>query len=311
MIFVLDNTLQDCGDDAKYQLARLIFGVVRNGHYVDSNPIIWGWIKDNILVEDFLARYEIELIGKNKNFRDPSSMLKNFLSKILIGYEAGMITPHEAQRLIDEPSYIVVENENNDWPVVRNWIDLLKNDKTFKTINSLVENKKNRKHVRPYNAGSSGQIVNILTQRQQLFGRSLAQFKVMALYDSDKKAYEEDFSNEKKKIADCIDEYGLVGHILYKREMENYFPLECYKRAGLIDDTITYSSNVGWDFEDIETFIKNSGSKKKYEKSKLPTLAQYINREELIDVVKHHPVGYLEYTVNEIQLVILKIAKMI
>lgn len=310
MIFVLDNSLRDIGGDAKYHLARLVFGIVAKGHYVDSSSITWNWVEDNVLVGEFLSNYEMELIRKNREFRDPSSVLYEYLSKIFIGYGLGMVTPKEAQCLINEPSYVVVENENNDWPVIRKWIDFLKNDRMFKTINTLVEHKKSMQDVRPYNAGSSGQIVNTLTQRQQFFG-SLAKYKVMALYDSDKESYEKELSNEKKKIAVCINEYGLIGHMLYKREMENYFPLECYKRARLIDDNIDYPQELDWDYVDVETFTKSCGSRRKYEKSRLPDLVQYISKQELMDIVRHHPVSCSGYTINEIQLVILEIAKLI
>ena len=56
----------------------------------------------------------------------------------------------------------------------------------------------------------------------------------MTFIDSDKGDAAADFSNEKKKIIQAMAEAGIEGHILHKREMENYFTEANYRAAGII-----------------------------------------------------------------------------
>ena len=309
MILTLDSSLKQADDKTKYQLAQLIVCIVKNGHYVKDHPATWQWIESCVLKDNFLSKYDIELIKKNQEFRDCPMIFDRYLSQVVVGYSVGMITPLEAMNLVSMPSYIVVENDNNDWPVLRKWIELLKNDRNFKTINRLVEKKKNEKVLRPYNAGSSGQIINTLNQRMTDFG-TLSKYKVMALYDSDKTTIHAELSNEKKRISEHIINCELIGHVLYKREMENYFPLDCYIAACLADEGLSYPSGSDWDFIDVEKFIK-SKSKRKYEKKDLPTLVDYISKEFLEERVYHHPVNHQGIVITEIQNIILKFAKIV
>lgn len=309
MIFILDSSLEQSDDRGKYQLAKLIGCIVEDGHYVKDHPATWQWIENSVLIGKFLSQYEIELIKKNQEFRDIPTILDKYLSHVVVGYSAGMTTPKEAIPLVSMPSYVIVENENNDWPVLRKWIELLKNDRGFKTINRWVEKKKDERALRPYNAGSSGQIINTIKQRMVDFG-TLSKYKVMVLCDSDKAAAGAELSNEKKKIGECIKNNALIGHVLYKREMENYFPLECYITARLADEGLCYPNGQDWDFEDVETFIK-SNSTRKYEKKDLPTLTHYINKELLEGRIAHHPVNHQGIAMTEIQNIILKFAQIV
>lgn len=309
MIFTLDSSLKQSDNKGKYQLAQFISHIVKDGHYVKDRPTTWQWIENNVLTGNYLSQYDIELIKKNQEFRDIPMILDRYLSNVIIGYSVGMITPQAAIPLVSMPSYVVVENENNDWPVLRKWIELLKNDKRFKTINRLVEKKKDERALRPYNAGSSGQIINTLEQRMAEFG-TLSKYKVMALYDSDKSDVGAEPSNEKKKISEYIKNNALTGHVLYKREMENYFPLECYITARLADEGLCYPNGQDWDFEDVQNYIKLN-STRKYEKKDLPTLVNYINKELLEGRIVHHPVNHQGISMTEIQNIILKFVQIV
>ena len=144
MIFTLDSSLEQSDDKGKNQLAQFISHIVKNGHYVKDRPTTWQWIENKVLIVNYLSLCDIELIKKNQEFRDIPMILNRYLSHVIVGYSVGMITPQEAIPLVSMPSYVVVENENNDWPVLRKWIELLKNDRGFKTINRLVEKKKEK-----------------------------------------------------------------------------------------------------------------------------------------------------------------------
>lgn len=311
MIFVFDDSLTAIDRDEKVALAKLIVAIVEKKHYVKVVFSLWQWVEREVLIGDFLGTIDIELIRKNKEFRDITGIMTNYLTQINVGYGQDFIQPSLAKVLVDKPSYVVVENEANDWLVLRKWIELMKNDRAFKSINILVEKKKQDRLIIPYNAGSAGQIINILRERMADFG-TLSRYKVMAVCDSDKKSIGEELSKEKKKIQDFSNERGLMHHQLYKREMENYFSLDCYIKAGFADNGLTYSlSEQDWDFEDVEEYIKINSKGKSYDKKGLPLLCNYIDKKTLMRRTAHHPLDYEGKSINEIQLIILKFAKLV
>lgn len=311
MIFVFDDSLTAIDRDEKVALAKLLVAIIEKKHYVKVVSLMWQWVEKEVLIGSFLGTMDIELIRKNKEFRDITEFMTNYLSQVNVGCGQGFIKPSLAKELVDKPSYVVVENEANDWPVLRKWIELMKNDRAFKSINILVEKKKQDRLIRPYNAGSAGQIINTLRGRMADFG-TLSCYKVMAVYDSDKRSVNEDLSKEKKKIQDFSKEEGLMHHRLYKREMENYFSLDCYIKANFADGDLTYpESEQDWDFEDVEKYIKISSKGKSYDKKGLSLLCNYIDKETLMRRTAHHPLAYNGKSINEIQLIILKFAKLI
>lgn len=142
MIFVFDDSLTAIDRDEKVALAKLIVAIVEKKHYVKVVFSLWQWVEREVLIGDFLGTIDIELIRKNKEFRDITGIMTNYLTQINVGYGQDFIQPSLAKVLVDKPSYVVVENEANDWLVLRKWIELMKNDRAFKSINILVEKKK-------------------------------------------------------------------------------------------------------------------------------------------------------------------------
>lgn len=311
MILIFNESLKDIDDDAKMGLAKLVLGIMDNKHYLQVSSSMWDWLEKNILINQYLGREDIEKIRTNTQFRDVPNSMKKYLSQINIGYGQEDVEPSKASLLITNPSYIVVENGFNDWHVLRKWIELMKNDHTFKSINTLVEQKKSMKAIQASNAGSAGQIINSLLAKMDIF-KELTRYKVISVCDSDRDACDAKLSKEKVKIQEFSNENSLINHILYKREIENYFDLKYYQKAGFADEDLSYdNSTYGWDFEDVEKYIKNESKSKFYQKKNLRTLCEYINRKGLIKIVEHHPVKYEGFQINEIQSLILKIAKVI
>ena len=310
MIFVLDESLKNIDKEGKGVLAKLIAAIAERKHYMKVSSQVWQWIDEEILTTRFLGSMDIELIRKNNEFRDITKTMSDYLSQIYVGCKQGCIEPCRAILLVEKPSYVVVENEANDWPVLRKWIELMKNERTFRSINMLVEKKKCAGELRPYNAGSCGQIINILLERMAEFGE-LSSYKVMAVYDSDKELENAELSNEKKKIQSFTTEKRMMDHRLYKREMENYFELECYKKARLADDDLIYALPVqSWDFEDVEKYIRDN-STRHYKKQNLPILSNYIDKRKLMNITAHHSLLHNGMNISEIQLLILKFAKLV
>lgn len=310
MVFVLDESLERLDERAKGALAKLLVAIVEKLHYVKSTPEVWQWIESEVLTTQFLGLMDINLIRKNNEFRDVKGMMLRHLSQIRVGCGEGCIDPGRAIGLVDKPSYVVVENEANDWPVLRHWIELMKNERAFKSINSLVEKKKTAGDIRPYNAGSGGQIINTLSGRVAEFAE-WGKYKVMAVYDSDKESEDAQLGNEKKKIQEYASRNELMNHVLFKREMENYFSLECYRKARLADNELVYPYSVqSWDFEDVENYIRRN-STKHYRKQDLPKLNNYIDKHELKSITEHHTLVHDGMRISEVQSLILKFARLV
>lgn len=306
MIFKIDSSLKNAEGKSAKELADLILHISNAQHNIVCEPDMWKWMTEHLLINEYLSNWDIQLINGNKQLRDITHAKSRYLSTVTIGREAGMFSPSEADKLVSLPSLVIVENEQNDWAVIQIWIDLLKNDRTYKDVNTIVCKRKDANDFRAYNAGTSGQIINTIAQRQAIYGSTIP-YKVTTLIDSDKGDAAAVFSKEKKKIIQAMAEAGIEGHILHKREMENYFTEANYRAAGIIAPGVTVPvyTDEEWDFIDIE-----NASFTNYKKKQLPTLARYLDKPSLLSRVDVRKVTYNDEVMNEIQMIILKFAKL-
>lgn len=306
MIFKIDSSLKNAEGKSVKELADLILHISNAQHNIVCEPDMWKWMTEHLLINEYLSNWDIQLINGNKQLRDITHAKSRYLSTVTIGREAGMFSPAEADKLVSQPSLVIVENEQNDWAVIQKWIDLLKNDRTYKDVNTIVCKRKDANDFRAYNAGSSGQIANSIAQRHTIYGSTIP-YKVTTLIDSDKGDAAADFSNEKKKIIQAMAKAGIEGHILHKREMENYFTEANYRAAGIIAPGVPVPvyTDEEWDFIDIE-----NASFTNYKKKQLPTLVQYLDKPSLLSRVDVRKVTYNGEVINEIQMIILKFAKL-
>ena len=306
MIFKIDSSLKNAEGKSAKELADLILHISNAQHNIVCEPDMWKWMTEHLLINEYLSNWDIQLINGNKQLRDITHAKSRYLSTVTIGREAGMFSPAEADKLVSQPSLVIVENEQNDWAVIQIWIDLLKNDRTYKDVNTIVCKRKDANDFRAYNAGTSGQIINTIAQRQAIYGSTIP-YKVTTLIDSDKGDAAAVFSKEKKKIIQAMAEAGIEGHILHKREMENYFTEANYRAAGIIAPGVTVPvyTDEEWDFIDIE-----NASFTNYKKKQLPTLARYLDKPSLLSRVDVRKVTYNDEVMNEIQMIILKFAKL-
>ena len=304
MIFKIDSSLKNAEGKSAKELADLILHISNAQHNIVCEPDMWKWMTEHLLINEYLSNWDIQLINGNKQLRDITHAKSRYLSTVTIGMEAGMFSPAEADKLVSQPSLVIVENEQNDWAVIQKWIDLLKNDRTYKDVNTIVCKRKDAKDFRAYNAGSSGQIANSIAQRQAIYGSTIP-YKVTTLIDSDKRDADDDFKDE--KIIKAMEEAGIEGHILHKREMENYFTEANYRAAGIIAPGVPVPvfTDEEWDFIDIE-----NASFTNYKKKQLPTLVQYLDKPSLLSRVDVRKVTYNGEVINEIQMIILKFAKL-
>lgn len=306
MIFKFDDSIQIISGKAVKDTADLILHISGQNHHISCDADLWQWLELKFMKSyEYLSKWDLQSIRSNRSLRDITAEKRKYLSTVVVGYGDGMFTPPEAMELVRKPSLVIVENEANDWAVVRKWIDLLKKDRQYGNINTIVCQRKDSGYLRPYNAGSSGQIVNSIIQRQKEYHKGTG-YKVTVLLDSDKTGPEDALSNEKEKIRQAMVDAGIEGHILYKREMENYFSESVYREAKMIQtDSVPPYSDEDWDFLDIE-----KAPFTKYKKKDLPTLVEYLDKSSLLKRVGAGRRDYLGEMMNEIQIIIMKLARL-
>lgn len=308
MIFNIDHSLKKVeGVAAKEkELADFILKVSKTRHNLWCENSMWKWLEGHVFIGRYLAEWDMELLRKDMQLRDITQTKRHYLSTVTVGYENNMLSPAEVVKCLDKPSQVIVENAQNDWAVICKWIDLMKNDRTYKDVCTIVCKRKDASMLSYYNAGSCGQIVNSIELCKKVFGGVLP-YKVTLLVDSDKSSPSAALSNEKQNILDAMSDYGMDGHILWKREMENYFSEDVYRAARMIDPhaTIPNYTPEDWDFMDIENqaFIK-------YKKKQLPDLVMYLDKPSLLSLVEKKKEKYGGEMMNEIQMLILKFAKL-
>ncbi len=298
MIFYFDNDIQTANNDQqKKAFADLIVYICNNNHYVKCDTVVSSWIDTNIFNTKYLAQIDIDIIKQCKMRRDITQELINNLSTVHIGISKG-ISPSDALRLFQRASRVIVENGANDWAVICKWIDLMKKDRYFKNINAIVCERKDSKLLDQDNAGTCGQVIKHIDILKKNFGVA-TKYKVSLVIDSDKHFASDTLTNEKLNIIKKMKAENIDGHILHKREMENYFPLSLYKEAGMTHNNCPEPTDT-WDYIDVE-----NANYIKYKKNQLPDLTKWLDKKALLKCVGENTAS----NPNEIQEIILKLAK--
>ncbi len=168
---------------------------------------------------------------------------KQYLTRLVIGYDLGEIHPDDAYRIIKERSIVIVENNPNDWKFIRGIIDKYQSFGKRKNIYKLIKKSldSDSHYLTCDHAGGSGIQSQIESWATGIY-QNIYNFKLMALFDSDKK-HANDFKQDYKNLLaylktrsisnppaenDLIYEESdlIVWHMLFKRCIENYIPLD-------------------------------------------------------------------------------------
>ena len=122
------------------------------------------------------------------------------------------------------------------------------------------------------------------------------------LFDSDKNKKDDEAKNS--ALTNFLNQEGYDYHELEKREIENYFPISTYEKAGLLipgADTQNITEEE-WDYMDI-----GKSGLVKMEKKDVLSLSEYLTKPELQQRVRNT----VQNGRDEIQRVILFLAKYI
>ena len=302
MIFSIDHSVIEQGEEVILNFAKTLLDAAEKQHYVQVSPKVLLWIEQELFnTNKYLGTLARESLKGNKDFWQPTSMCQKYQRHVTIGYNTNMLPVEKMALLVEEPSVVVLENGRYDWAVIKKWIELYKNDRGLKTINQQVNRAVITHQLREHNAGGgNGSITNIIKELMHIY-EGLHALRLTTVFDSDKHSAH-DATDHNQHLKAFLDKNQIKWHELKKREIENYFDIETYRRAGLLaDNAQDYDFTAEeWDFLDI-------GKSKiiKMEKRDVERLSELLIKDEL----KKHATALSGE--DEIQAIILHLAKYI
>jgi hypothetical protein len=208
-----------------------------NGQYIfDSNEI-------SNLHMSVIQRGVLKEFLSKESHRNITRLHNQYLTHIIVGMDENNneIHPDYAHKIIKERSKILVENGINDWKFIKGVCQKYSNAKIkrrsiYKMIDEAIKNE----FLEPEHCGGIGDIKKI-TQKWVDSSRykSIFRYKLMAIFDSDRETFNEvtkhkdkieyfkQVEGEVQSIINYEYEFSdlIVWHVLYKRKIENYIPL--------------------------------------------------------------------------------------
>lgn len=216
MIFKLDESVLASTD--KKTFANFISIASKANQKVDCTESVWNYIEQQILNTNYLGKIDIEEIKENVDLRDIKTIYRTHFTEVLVGNGEGMINIDVALQILNNESYIILENSRYDWPTIKKWIETFdgKVGDKYKTINSIVHNAVKNNKLLPDHAGGCGP--NIINRIETLRNGKYAQIyslKLSTIYDSDKKSKEEGAKHPE------LEKYLSENHILRHELINN------------------------------------------------------------------------------------------
>ncbi|MEA5418499.1 hypothetical protein VB712_04620 [Spirulina sp. CCNP1310] len=339
-----DCTIQEC-------LADILVLLLDDKHLIDMQSISliffneenYYIFSDHPIAQEYMSKRNRELL-KNyiQNYRQQiTRLLKNYLSSMTIGmnYELGEITPQDAYRIIKHESQIVLENEITDWKFIKCICEKYANARRLKrnSVYQLINKSLTNELLIPHHSGGIGEIPKIVDSiKDSQKYKNVYKYKIMALFDSDKPGDQKNSPSniiallkyfKQKEINDQTIqssdyEYDpgsdlIIWHMLYKRKIENYVPLDVlFYNLTSVDDTkkkqLKDISPSELDY--LQYDQHNVGIGKSKIKQQFPDFfLKHFSYEELEKRCEHHKIQDVisGERISEIEQILLKIARIV
>lgn len=345
MIIKIDSDLFFSEDKAILEsLTNIVLEIINN---FDHKKFLWEidevedfseLIKDTIWYKEYLSNTKQELLEETlvkiqRESTHISELQKNYLTTILIGVGKGKTLPKEAEKLVHERAKVILENATNDWKFITGIIQKYKKHKQRGNLYKRLYEAIDKKWIEPEHAGGKGDLPKRVNDLLNRYG-AIYHLKLVAIFDSDKKSKAASIPNAQQKLIKFLKNIPetnsleittyektdkIIWHMLYKREMENYLPLEVLKKY-LPDETNSLSklrekNEDEYDFCDMEAIFVEQ-NKSIDVKNEFPKLFKKDSwtRNLLEDRCKHHPCSVEEpdkKPISEIEQILLKLIKII
>lgn len=343
MIFSINETLFKVNNpQIQHELADIIVLLIQDKYLLDFSSITHIFyddtgvfiFKDSKFAKTFfsnanlliLEEYIDSLLQKSDYL---TSEQKKYFSSCTIGLNPGEVSPSVALKLITESSKVILENATNDWNFIKGIASKYSNHKKRKSIYKQVLRAIQNHWLESEQAGGKGQIIARFQDLSANKYQDIYSYKLMALMDSDRDSGVE-LDVEIKRIIEFFKQRGISDytevfyeetdliswHMLYKRETENYVPLEIIRDKidlGNLRDDLAKKTDEELDFLKYEKYLPAEVDVKRA----FPLLfLENFTRDKLENRCKHHfidietPNGTIEQ-VSEIEQILLKLAKII
>ncbi|WP_027402379.1 hypothetical protein [Aphanizomenon flos-aquae] len=332
-------------DDMQSILADILIELLKDNHFIDTRSIEGIFFDNekkyifskNKIAQSHLSDTKREYLALyiETKIRQPITKLyRDHITHITIGTNPGEIHPRDAYKILTERSKIIVENIINDGKFIKGICQKYSSKKSRKTIYKLIDIAIKKEILEFYNAGGIGGIETI-TQYCIDASRysNIHKYKLMAIFDSDK-THINDFKERYRNLIEFLksrpiskppenndisyeDNDLIIWHILYKRKIENYIPLDIlFKKAPFITQTQKdhLSSKSESDLDFLEYNKDNNDIGQMSIKKEFPEMfISDFSYRELEKRCEHHKVFLPEAneSVSELEQILLKIAKII
>ncbi|HCY41237.1 MAG TPA: hypothetical protein DHV48_07775 [Prolixibacteraceae bacterium] len=254
-----------------------------------------------------------------------------YLTSITIGLKDNMINPIDASVFLMERSKVIVENSTNDWKFIKGIAEKYRNHKKRKSIYSILFDAIENDLIEPEHAGGKGEINKRIRGLIVRFGENY-KLKLGTVFDSDRNSKDDKCSDVQRLLIEELTHAKIVEpfvsftykngdlvvwHMLYKREIENYLPIQVLgkeiKMEGDFYERFAKKTIEELDYCKFADEFKGIDTKNEFPELFLKT---YWRKDELERRCDHHrckielPNGTLE-EVSEIEVLLLNISKIV
>jgi hypothetical protein len=342
MIISLDPiSFQTQDSDIQSILSDILVALIKDNHFLNSKSIKdiffnnenkYVFNENNIAKIHLSEKKRRELKDYIINSRKQITQLhRDHLTHITIGMNSGDIHPENAYRIITERSKLIVENGINDWKFIRGICNKYSSGRIKRrSIYQLLDRAIERGLLESDNAGGIGEIIKI-AQRWIDDDRyhNIYQYKLMAIFDSDKTTsdsqtpyvkkikYFKQTQLENNQMIGYESNDLIIWHILYKRKIENYLPLNVmFDWVTSITEDLRNSLNEKTEAEldFIEYDKSNIGIGESKIKDQFPEIfIKSFSYRDLEKRCEHHKILLLETNelTSEVEQILLKVVKII
>lgn len=331
-------------DDMQSILADILIELLKDNHFIDPRSIASIFFDNenryifskNKIAKSYLSdtkRDYLKLYITN-NRKPITSLYRDHITHITIGTDAGEINPRDAHKILTERSKIIVENRINDGKFIQGIAQKYSSHKKRGSIYLLITRAFKLRTIECDHAGGIGEIIKTTQFLIKDQGYDyIYKYKLMTIFDSDK-SHINHFNTRYTKLIEFLKNRTIcnppatndiiyekddliIWHILYKRKIENYIPLDIlFKKATLITqdqkDHLSSKSESDLDFLEYNKDGNNIGQINIKEEFPEMFLGDFSYR-LLEQRCQHHKVFIPEENelVSELEQILLKIAKII
>lgn len=311
MIFKFDSSFIETMTEQ--ELSDICSLMIDKKQYMDCNESVRTSIRQAI--ENHGSSTQKELFYKYKGF-DITNELRNYLRTIIL--DNTTLTLKELKLLLSQPSRLLVENGPYEWGIYQSMMGTYKNDRKFKNLFQLLEKAKHEQRITEFHAGGYTTFPSIIEHQNRTNYENIAQYKFCAVFDRDtenERTYDrqknalfrffcqKDYTSIAETDIYTLIQTGYIWHMWYKRTIENYFPNQQYEKSDINTSKFPAAPL------DRDYFKIDSNTADGYNKEKLPSLAEGMNRNDYETGLKQFIINGND--ISEIQLFLLKLVKII